>query len=150
MSAEFQQPRIELNLIPTPLQHGCFEIVIKNDARLAIPCLKRVDVTPEKVFRRLIEEEFQIQSARIGQRHHKTGQGAAGTTHHHMSEVRPVCLSLLSGKHLQTQIRLAAARAQAGHRTAQLGDTAAVAAVANHLEQAGGAQSRIAAPASRG
>jgi hypothetical protein len=101
MRAQFQQARIELNLIAAALQHGCFEIVIKNDARLTIPCLKGMHVAAQEIFRCLVEEEFQIQGARVRQSHHKAGQRAAGAAHHHMSEVRPLGLSLLSGKHLQ-------------------------------------------------
>src|ERR1035438_9684229 len=60
-----------------------------------------------------------------------------------MTEVRPIDLGLLAWKHLQLQERFALLRTQAGHRAAQLHDTAAVAAVPNHLENARGAQPRM-------
>jgi hypothetical protein len=58
-------------------------------------------VTAQKVLHRLVEEELQIQGARIGQSHHEAGQSPAGATHQDGTEVRPVDLRLLTGKGLQ-------------------------------------------------
>ena len=63
MSAQFQQPGIEVNLIAAALQHRAFQIVVKNHAGLSAPVLEGVDMAAQKILRRLIEEEFQIQSA---------------------------------------------------------------------------------------
>ena len=60
-----------------------------------------------------------------------------------MTEVRPIDLGLLAGKHLQLQEGFAPLRTQAGHGAAQLHDATAVAAVPNHLEDARGAQPRM-------
>src|ERR1035438_4659387 len=60
-----------------------------------------------------------------------------------MTEVRPIDLGLLAWKHLQLQEGFALLRTQAGHCAAQLHDTAAVAAIPNHLEDARGAQPRM-------
>jgi hypothetical protein len=60
-----------------------------------------------------------------------------------MTEVRPIDLGLLAGKHLQLQEGFALLRTQAGHGAAQLHDAAAVAAVPNRLEDARGAQPRM-------
>src|SRR6266849_5820914 len=60
-----------------------------------------------------------------------------------MTEVRPINLCLFAGKHLQLQKRFKFLRTQVGYGTAQLHDAAAVAAVANLLEDACGAQSRM-------
>src|SRR3954463_2376376 len=95
-----------------------------------------MNVAAQEVFRRLVEEELQIQSARVRQRHHEAGQSAAGTPDHDMSEVGPVGLSLLTGKHLQPEKCLPSMRAQAGHCAPQLYDAAAVTAIANHLVNA--------------
>jgi hypothetical protein len=48
----------------------------------------------QKVFRGLVEEELQIQGARVRQRYQKAGQSAAGATDHEMAEVSPVHLRL--------------------------------------------------------
>ena len=102
-----------------------------------------MNVAAQEAFHCLIEEELQIEGARIRQRDHKAGQGAAGAAHRHMSEVRPVGLCLLARKHLQAQKRLAGGGAQPGHGAPQLNDAAAVAAVTNHLIDAGGAKTRM-------
>ena len=118
MGAQFDQAGIEVNLVAAPLQHGDFEIVVKNHAGLAVPGLKGMHVAAQEVLRRLIEEELQIQSARIRQRHHEAGQSAAGAAHHHVTEVRPVDLRLLAGKGLQTQERLRGSADASGPRRA--------------------------------
>ena len=100
-------------------------------------------VAAQEVLRRLIEEELQIQSARIRQRDDEAGQSAAGAAHHDVAEVRPVDLALLAGKGLQAQKRLADGGAQAGHRAPQLDDAAGITAIADHLVNAGGAQPRM-------
>ena len=61
--AQLDQPRMKLDLIAAALQYGTFEIVVKNDTRLAGPGLKRMHVAAQEVLHGLIEEEFQIQSA---------------------------------------------------------------------------------------
>ncbi len=97
-------------------------------------------MTAQEVLRRLIEEELQIQGARIRQGHDEAGQSAAGPAHHHVAEMRPIHLRLLAGKGFQTQERLADLWAQAGHGAPQLDDAAGVTTVANHLVNAGRTQ----------
>jgi hypothetical protein len=143
MGAEFDQARVELNVPAPPLQHGRFQIVVEQDARLSVPCLEGMHMAAQEVFRGLVEEELQIQSARPGQRHEEAGQGAAGAADHDVPEVCPVDLGLLAGKRVQTQERLADLRPQTHHRTTQLDDAAAVTAIANHVIDACGAQSRM-------
>jgi hypothetical protein len=58
-------------------------------------------------------------------------------------KVGPIDLRLLAGKRLELQERLAELRPQAGNGTPQLHHAAAVAAVANHLVDARGAQARM-------
>ena len=60
-----------------------------------------------------------------------------------MPKVSPIDLRLLAGKRLELQERFAALRTQAGNGTPQLHHAAAVAAVANHLVDARGAQARM-------
>ncbi len=60
-----------------------------------------------------------------------------------MTEVCPIDLGLLAGKHLQLQKGFALLRTHARHGTAQLHDAPAIATVVNHLEDACGAQSRM-------
>src|SRR6202041_585081 len=120
VGAQFEQAGIEKNLAAAPFQHGGLEVVVENRARLAVPELKGMYMTAQKVLHRLVEKELQIQGARIGQRHHEAGQGPAGPAHHNVTEVRPVDLRLLTGKALQAQEWLANRGAQAGHGSPQL------------------------------
>ena len=96
-----------MDLVAAALQHRTFEIVVENHARLAGPVLEGMHMAAQEVLHRLIEEELQIQRARIGQRHHETGQRAFGAAHRHVAEVGPVDLRLLARKGVQTQERFA-------------------------------------------
>jgi hypothetical protein len=60
MRAQLDQPGMKLDLIATALQHGAFEIVVKNYSRLPGPVLKCMHVAAQEVLHGLIEEEFQI------------------------------------------------------------------------------------------
>jgi hypothetical protein len=100
-------------------------------------------VAAQEILHGLIEEELQIQGAGIRQRHHEAGQGSLGAAHHHVSKVSPVNLRLLAGKRLELQERFAALGTQAGNGAPKLHHAAAVAAVANHLVDARGAQARM-------
>src|SRR6266571_2164580 len=64
-----------------------FKVVVKNHSRLSEPVFERMHVAAQEVFHGLIEEEFQIQSPGIRQRHHEAGQGSLGPPHHHVSKV---------------------------------------------------------------
>lgn len=137
------ESRMKQNVLAAPLQHGRAKVAIQDDARLSRPGLERVNMAPQKVLHRLIEEELQIQSAGVGQRHDEAGQGALGAAHHHMAEVRPIDLRLLAGKHLQAQIGFADRRPHARYGPAQLHEAAGVTAVAHHLIEAGGTETRV-------
>ena len=140
VSAQFQQPGIEVNLIAAALQHCAFQIVVKNHAGLSAPVLEGVDVATQEILRRLIEEEFQIESAGVGQRDHEAGQRSAGAADHDIAEVGPIGLRLVGGKGPQTQKGFPDPRPQVGNGAAQLHDAAGIAAVVNHLVNARGAQ----------
>ena len=143
MSAEFDQPRIEQNVAAPPLQHGRFEVVVEQDTRLSLPCLKGVHMAAQKVFRRLVEEELQIQGARVRQRHDEAGQSAAGAADHDVAEVCPVDLGLLARQMRPDAGTARGSGTQTCHRAPQLDDAAAVTAIANHVVDAGRAQTRM-------
>ena len=143
VSAQFQQTGMKVDLIAAPFQHGTAEIVMKNHTRLARPSLKGVNMAAQEVLHALIEEELQIQRSRVGKGDDKAGQTPAGTTDHDFAEVRPVDLRLLGRKDMQAQERFRPSGPQVGHGTPQLDDAALIAALADHLVDAGGAQSGI-------
>jgi hypothetical protein len=63
--AQLDQPGVEQNLIAAPFEHGTFQVVVKNYPRLPAPEFKCVDMAAQEVLHGLIEEELQIQGARI-------------------------------------------------------------------------------------
>jgi hypothetical protein len=143
MPAQLQQARVKQDLIAAALQYRAFQVVVKQYARLAGPELKRMHMSTQKVFHRLIEEKLQIQGSRIRQRDHEAGQGTSCTAHHYVAEVRPVDPPLFAGERLQLQERFATLRTQTGDGPAQLHDASVVAAAVNHLVNTCGAQSRM-------
>src|ERR1700730_4034466 len=108
MRAQVQQPRMKVNLVAAPFQHGTAEVIVEKDSWLARPCLKRVDMATQKIFHTLIEEEFQIQSTRIGKGDQKARQAPTGPANWDFAKVRPIDLPLLSRKEAQSQERLRA------------------------------------------
>src|SRR5215469_6276855 len=98
MRAQVQQARIKVNLVAASFQHGTAEVIVEKDSWLAGPSLKGVDMTTQKVFHALIEEEFQIQGTRVGKGDEKARQTPAGPADGDFAEMRPIDLSLLSGK----------------------------------------------------
>ncbi len=81
------------------LQHSRFEIVVEDGARLSIPSLEGMHMAAQEVLGALIEEELEIESARIRQRHHEAGEGALRAADADMAEVSPIDLRLFGGKH---------------------------------------------------
>ena len=62
---------------------------------------------------------------------------------HHVTEVRPIGLCLLTWKYLQAKERLADLGAQLSDGAPQLHDATGITPIANHLVNARGAQSRM-------
>jgi hypothetical protein len=141
VSAEFHQTRVKVDLIATPFQYGTAEIVIENDARLARPSLKGVDMAAQEVLHSLIEEKLQVQRTRVGQGDDKARQAPAGTSDCNFAEVRPIGLRLFGRKGMQAQEWFRSSRPQVGHDALQLADAALVAALADHLVDTCGPQS---------
>ncbi len=98
MRAQVQQSRMKVNLVAATFEHGTAKVIVQKDSRLARPRLKRVDMAAQKVFHTLIEEEFQIQRARVGKCDQEARQTPTGTADGGFAEVGPVHLSLLSRK----------------------------------------------------
>src|ERR1035438_1432443 len=140
VGAQLQQPRMEVDLVAAPLQHGTAQVVMKNHARLSRPGLKGVDMAAQEVLHALVEEELQIQGSGVGQGNDKAGQTPAGAADHDSAEVRPVDLGLLGGKRMQAQKRFRSMGTQRGHGAPQLDDAALIAALLEHLVNASGAQ----------
>jgi hypothetical protein len=118
--------------------------IIQDDARRSAPGLKGMDVAEEEVLQALVEEELHPEGATVREGEEESGKTAAGTTERDFAEVSPIGLSLLAGEGVEAEESLAARRTDLGHDPAQLHDAAGVAALANHLVEASGAQARMA------
>ena len=94
MGAQFQESGMKMNGIPMPLQHDTAKIVVEQDSGKALPVFKGMDVTAQKTFHALVEEELKVQCPGIGKRDHKTGKPAACAANGNFSKMRPVHLSL--------------------------------------------------------
>jgi hypothetical protein len=55
-----------MNPIAAALQYGAFEIVVQDDPGNSGPGLESAHMAAQKVLRRLVEEELQIQRSRPG------------------------------------------------------------------------------------
>src|SRR5262249_4957771 len=102
VSGQFQQPGVEMNLIPTAFQHRTAKIVVQDDPGRSGPSLKGTHMATQEVLRRLVEKELKIQRARPGQGDHKAGELAFGPPNKDGAKVGPVNLCLLRRKNLQS------------------------------------------------
>jgi hypothetical protein len=140
VSGEFEEAGMKVDGIAAPLQDYAAEVVGREIARRPAPIVKGMDVTEEKILQRLIQEEFQPQSAAVGEGQDESGETAASTTDSDFAEMRPVDLGFLTGKEAEAEESFTMGRTDFSNHAAQLGDAARVAAGANHLEQSCGAQ----------
>src|SRR5437870_5573379 len=76
-----------------------------------------MDMTTQKVFHALIEEEFQIQGARGGKREQKAGQTPTGAADGDFAEMGPGHLPLLARKRAESQTGLLVSRPQRTQRS---------------------------------
>jgi hypothetical protein len=134
---------MKVNLIAAPFQHGTAEVIVEKDSWLARPSLKRVNMTTQKVFHTLIEEEFQIQGSRVGKGDEKARQAPAGPAYGDFAKVGPINLPLLSGKTAQSQEGLLLNGPQTSHHTSQLHHASGVTALPDHLVDARSTQPGI-------
>jgi hypothetical protein len=143
VSRQFQQSRVKTNRIAQAVQHGGLEIVVKHHTWTPAPVVEGMDVSPQKVFQRLIEEELQVKRSGPGQRHHETGQAPARSADGHFTKVRPVDLAFLAGKALQAEKGFTGFRPQTGDEPPDLHDAAGVAASLQHLKDPSRAELRM-------
>src|SRR2546422_5285045 len=129
--------------VAAALQHDAAKIIGRQATGRSTPIGESVDVAEEKILQALIEKKFQPQGAAVGKGQDEGGQATAGTTEGDFAKVGPVGLRLLTGESAQAQKGLTLGRAQFGHHAAKLSHAAGVAALADHLEQTGSAQTRI-------
>jgi hypothetical protein len=95
VGAQLGQARVEQDVRVAALQHRRLEVVVKNGARLSVPSLKGMHVAAQEVLGALIEEELQVERARVRQRDDKAGKSALCAADADVAEVCPIDLRLL-------------------------------------------------------
>src|SRR5438094_2350965 len=131
---------MEVNGVAAALQHRAFQVVVQDGSGRSAPILEGMDVGEKKILQALVEKELQPQGAAVGEGEDESGETTSCATDGDFPEAGPVGLSLLAGESTKTEKGFAAWGSQFGDDTAELADTAGVAAGADYLEEAGGAQ----------
>jgi hypothetical protein len=137
MGAELHNPGMKVNGIATAFQNDATQIVIEQGPWQSSPIFKRMNMATQEALHALIKEELKVQRPGVGKRDYKTGKTAAGTAYGDFSKMGPVYLPLFSGKSSKPKKCFAMSRAHTGNESAQLYNAAAIASIANHLEDSG-------------
>ena len=126
------------------VEDGAPEVVVDEGAGDAAQRVEGLDVSAEEALEGLVEGEERGEGARVAEDHDETGDGAGAVSDADLAEGAPVDLRLLSDQRDDAAVDGAAGLgAQAAHETADLDDGARVAALSDHLVDAGGAQAGV-------
>ncbi len=124
MAAQLNYTGMKADCIALPIQDSRTEVVMDDDPGAATPVLKGMDMSPEEVLQRLVEEKLEIAGTGIRERKDETGEAPAGPSDLDFAEVSPIDLGLLAGEHMQPEKRFRPGRPQACDDTAQRNDAA--------------------------
>ena len=143
MAAEFKQAWMKTNRIAVPREYGALQVVVQKLTRRAAKKGKGVDVRLQKVFQPLVKKEFEIERAAVRQRHHEAGKPTARASDLYPTEGSPIHLRLFAGEGRETKESFARRGPQFFDAAPQLMNRAGETTIAQHFEQAGGAQTRM-------
>jgi hypothetical protein len=142
--AQLEQARVEADGVALPLEDGAFQVVVQDDAGHTPQRLKGLDVAAQAALERLVQGEDGVERPRPAQDQHEGGQPPGGAADRDRPEAAPIGLPLLPHQQGQPEIRHGRrGGAQGPHGAAELHDRARIPALAHHLEQPRGAQSRV-------
>ena len=143
MGGKGEQRGMETDGIALAFEHGALQVVVEQNPGNATEGGKGPGVAGQEAGHARIQEEAQVNLARVGEHHHEGHQGPAGTPDDQVPEVCPVDLCLFAGQRAQPQVGFGhPARPQHGHAVAKRAGAARVAALANHHVQAARGQCR--------
>ncbi|CAE6873035.1 hypothetical protein R69658_08253 [Paraburkholderia aspalathi] len=143
MPGKCEQPRVEANRVILTLKHSTFKVVVQDDLPEPTPMGERADMPAKEVLHPGIEEEVQINVARVREHHHEGHQRAPRPTDLHVAKVGPVTLHLFSRQRAQTQECLGRpTRTALRNQVPEVVRRPLVAALAYHRVQAAGRQRR--------
>ncbi|WP_458249654.1 helix-turn-helix domain-containing protein [Burkholderia ubonensis] len=89
VTGEREQRRMETDRVAEALEHGRFQVVAQQDSWQSAPRVERADVAAQEVLHVCIEEEAQVDVARVQEHHHERHQWPARTTNLDVAEVPP-------------------------------------------------------------
>jgi hypothetical protein len=95
VAAQFEQPRLKVDVVTTTFEDDGFEIVIENGSGTAAPCRKGMHMAEQKVLQGLVEKELEIEGAAVGEREHKAGQAPLRAADSDLTKAGPVSLRFL-------------------------------------------------------
>ena len=144
VAGEVEQAGMKLHGGAAAVEHGAAQVVVHQVACGASQRLAGVNVPPQEALQRLVEGEQRGQSARIAEDHDESGDRACALSDADLAERAPVNLRGLAGQGNDPAVDGAVGLGpQAPHETADLDDRARIAALADHLVDPRGAQTRI-------
>jgi len=141
---EFQEPRMKSNRGARAFQDRAAQIVVDQGPWHARPCLKGLDMAPEKTLKRLVDGEEREDGARVREHHHETGKRAHAAADADRAEGSPIDLGLLAGQGGEPAIhRRRGRRTNSADGASQLHDRTGVPASLHHLKEPCRPQTRI-------
>jgi hypothetical protein len=136
VGGELEKPRMKACFFAEALQDCALQVVVEQASSTASEAFKGPDVSQKKVLERLIEKEFEVEGAGVGEAQNETRQTPFRPADPDPPEVRPVDLALLCREELKAYEGLGNPRPQPADSPSQQSDTSGVSTIPNHLEDA--------------
>ena len=141
VAGELEQAGVKLDGGTAAVEHSAAQVVVDERAGDAAQGLEGLDVSAEETLKGLVEGEEGGDGARVAEDHDESGDGACAVSDADLAEGAPVHLTLLAHQGDDAAVDGAGGLGpQAPHEAADLDDRARVAALVDHLVDAGGAQ----------
>ncbi len=145
VAGEVEQAGVKLHGRAAAVEHGAAQVVVDEVAGDAAEGFEGVDVAPQKALEGLVEGEQGGEGARVAEDHDESGDGAGAVSDADLAERAPVDLRGLAGQRDDPTVDGAGGlRPQALDEASDLDDRAGIAALADHLVDARGAQAGVA------
>jgi len=135
MRGELEQPGVEAHTLPVALEHGRPKVVVEAVAGHPVEVPEGVDVAPQEVLQRLVQEEAQEDPTRKRQRQQERRERSARRPDPDVAKAGPIHLCFLADKRPPAQERLVPARPQRAHLVAHLPHAERTASLAQHVPQ---------------
>jgi len=144
VAAELEEPWVEADRLPLPLEDGAFHVVVEQDPRHPVQRAEGLDMPAQKTLEGLIQHEDGMQRPRPAQHQDEGGEPPGSAPDGDRAEAPPIGLALLPGEEVQSEIGGGLRRGpEQPHGVAHLAHAARVAPRPHHLEEPRGAEPRV-------